>query len=166
MAEGVRAHDLMLRHFERVHSNLRLAQAMTMLVRLQFDEVQPNVLVVIRDDGSFEGLLTARLLCRSLLALWKPARSVREDESRLLQQLVEVVTDRAELEVHDALMRGLPTVGVDDGLVSMIDAVCEHQLEFLPVVASDQVVGLVPITRLLEATAELVLRPEDEGVQF
>lgn len=162
----LRAEGLMLSEFERIRSDQPLAEAIAALVRVQDDEDRPNVLAVVDRHSKFEGLLTSRLLCSSLLAMWNPTKSVLEDDPRLQRELIELVADRVELRIHDALPRGLPTVAPDARLLELIDAACEHQMEYLPVVVDGQVTGVVPVASLFAATAALVLRPEDEGVQF
>ena len=64
------------------------------------------------------------------------------------------------------LLPDLPVVAPDDRLLQVIRSCCAGELEFLPVVASGRGVGLIPVTRIFDATAGLVLTPEDEGIKF
>ena len=117
-------------------------------------------------DDTYLGLLTARLLFKSLLTLWMPATSVRADEEQLQRELLDVVMERGQLEVRDALIRGLPVAAPDDRLLALIELCCDKRLEFVPVVDGRHVVGLVPATEIFAAAASLALTPEDEGIQM
>jgi CBS domain-containing protein len=166
MPDAVTAESLMLRHFERLRSDKCLRDAMHALVHVQSQDDIPNVLVVVDEHGEFEGLLTARLLFRSLLALWMPGHAVRSDPEQLDQALLQLVDDRADLAVHDALIRGLPVAAPGDRLLRLIRIATEHRLEFVPVVEDKAVLGLVPVTEVFRATAALALTPDDEGIRF
>ena len=166
MAENIIARDLMLADFASIRSDQTLGEALHALIELQSREQTPNALVVLEKDSIYEGLLTARLVAKSLLALWMPEKAVREDELRLEKELLDVVQDRLHLKVHDALIRGLPTVAPDDRLLRLIEIGCEKRLEFVPVLDDGHVLGLVPVTAIFQAAAGLALTPEDEGIRF
>ncbi len=156
----------MLHEFATFRSDRTLGEALGDLVELQADPHRANALAVVSAEGEFEGIVTAHLLCKSLVALWMPAKSLREDAARLQRELLEMVADRNELKVHDALIRGLPTVAPESRLLDLIEVGCEQRLDFIPVVEDDQLLGLVPITAVFQAVASLALTPEDEGIHF
>ncbi len=166
MADNITARDLMLGEYASISSDRSLGEALAALVDLQKDSLRANALVAVDADGRFEGLVTAHLLCRSLLSLWMPAKSLREDSVKLTQELLTVVGDRNELKVHDTLIRGLPQVLPNARLLDLIDAACEQRLAFVPVVEDERLLGLVPITAVFQAVAALALTPEDEGIHF
>jgi CBS domain-containing protein len=166
VAENITARDLMLKEHASIPSDRSLGEALASLVELQKDASRANVLVAVDAEGQFEGIVTAHLLCKSLLSLWMPAKSLREDSIRLEQELLAVVGDRNELKVHDTLIRGLPTVLPSARLLELIEAACKQRLAFVPVVEDGRALGLVPITAVFQAVAALALTPEDEGIHF
>jgi CBS domain-containing protein len=166
MAEDIRARQLMLRDFAKIRSDQSLAEALEALVAVQSQEKIPNALIVTDTSGAYEGLLTARLLARSLLSLWMPEKNVREDENRLEEELLDVVQDRLRMRVHDALIRGIPVARPEDRLLRLIEVACDKRLEFIAVVEDGAVLGIVPVTGVFQATVSLALTPDDEGIRF
>ena len=166
MADNIVARDLMLRDIERIDGERSLAEAMRTLVELQEDPARANALAVVDAEDRYDGLLTARLLLRSMLALWMPSKSLRDDPAVLHKELLDAVADRTHLHVHDALIRGLPTAAPDDRLLTLIEYGCDQKLEFVPVVDSGELLGLVPVTEIFQATAGLALTPEHEGIRM
>jgi predicted transcriptional regulator len=166
MAENVRARDLMRTEFSTIRNDQSLAEAMQQLVGLQTKVTIPNALIVVDREGRYAGILTARLLTRSLLALWMPEKSVREDAARHERELLEAVQDRLQVPVRDALVRGIPPIAPDARLLTIIAAGAETRLEFMPVVDAGVAVGVLPVTAVFEAAANLALTPEDEGIRF
>lgn len=158
--------QLMLREFASIGADQSLGDAMQLLLETQKDALRPNVVAVIDVDGVFEGMLTARLLERSLLALWMPDQALREDPEQHEKQLLDVVQERLQLRVHDALIRGLPSAAPDARLLDLIVIGCDQKLEFIPVVEDRRIVGVVPITSVFQAAASLALLPDDEGIRF
>ena len=87
MAEDIRARDLMLREFTKIRSDETLASVLDALVAVQGKKRIPNAVIVTNADGAYEGILTARLLAKSLFALWQPEQAVRDDDQRLDDRL-------------------------------------------------------------------------------
>jgi CBS domain-containing protein len=160
------ARALMVTQYATLEVDRPLREAMAELVRLQSNPKCPNALIVVAPDGEYEGVLTARLLFRSLLALWTPSREVREDAGRHHRELLALIQERSSLTVRSALLRGLPTAAPEDGLLTLIERGCEQKMEVLPVIEEGRPVGVIPITRLFHAVASLALTPEDEGIHL
>ena len=133
---------------------------------MQRQEKIPNALIVTDTSGAYEGLLTARLLARSLLSLWMPEKDVREDEDRLGEEFLDIVQNRLRMRVHDALIRSIPVVSPEDRLLRLIEVACDKRLEFIVVVEDGAVLGVVPVTGVFQATVSLALTPDDEGIRF
>ena len=165
MTKDITARDLMLHDVAGIDANKTLGEAMQKLVDLQADAEIPNALVVLDEYGNYEGVLTARLVCRSLLTLWMPGKTAHRDESLLEKELLEVVRERSRLKVHDTLMRGLPTAAPTDRLLLLIELACDRHMEFIPVVDRGRVLGLVPVTQIFQSAASLALTPEHEGIR-
>ena len=72
MGEHIVARDLMVHEVGGIRGDQTLGEAMQALVDLQTDKEVPNALVVLDEDGNYDGLLTARLLCKSLAARTTP----------------------------------------------------------------------------------------------
>ena len=155
MAEDIRARQLMLRDFAKIRPDQSLAEALEALVAVQRQEKIPNALIVTDTSGAYEGLLTARLLARSLLSLWMPEKDVREDEDRLGEEFLDIVQNRLRMRVHDALIRSIPVVSPEDRLLRLIEVACDKRLEFIVVVED-----------VFQATVSLALTPDDEGIRF
>ena len=166
MTRNITARDLMLHDVAGIDADKSLGEAMQKLVDLQADAEIPNALVVLDEHGHYEGVLTARLLCRSLLTLWMPGETAHRDEAALEKELLEVVRERSRLRVHDTLTRGLPTAAPNDRLLLLIDMACDRHMEFIPVVDRGKVLGLVPVTQIFQSAASLALTPEHEGIRF
>ena len=166
MPENIVARDLMLHDVAGIRRDQTLGEAMKALVDLQADKEIPNALVVLDADGNYEGILTARLLCKSLLDTWTPQEATVKDDAGLERDLLGLVRNRSDLPVRDALIPNLPTVGLGDRLLLLIQLSCDQRLDFIPVVDNGHVHGLVPVTRIFLATASLALAPEDEGIRF
>ncbi len=166
MAKNVLASDLMVTNMQTIRADQSLTTALRALVELQAVEGVPNALAVVDADGMYQGLLTSRLLTRSLLALWMPEESVRSDEVQLNQSLLQVAGERLQQRIGDTLIRGIPTVSSTARLLVVIAAGFEKRLEFIPVVDGGRIEGLIPVTALFQAIAGLVLTPEHEGIRF
>ena len=160
------ATDLMLHNVTKARADHTLGEAMQALVDLQGESEVPNALVVLDANGRYEGILTARLLLKSLLTLWMPSRAAHKDEAMLEKELLDIVHERSKMAVHGALIRGLPTAAPSDRLLALVEIACDKRLEFMPVVDDGRVVGLVPITQIFLAVASLALTPEHEGIRF
>ncbi len=163
MPEPLTAGDLMLTDVAHIEADRTLGEALDALLALQEHQGRPAALAVVTADGGFDGLVTAPLLLRSLLTLWQPHKSLREDPTALQRELLNVVSDRSTCRVHDTLVRGLPTVTRGARLLELIDAGCEHRLAYIPVVEAGRLLGLVPISAVFQATAGVALTPELMG---
>ena len=174
MGENIVARDLMVHEVAGIRGDQTLGEAMHALVDLQADKEIPNALVVLDEDGNYDGILTARLLCKSLAARTTPGKDAGKDADKDAdagtalpkRELLELVRKRSQLRVHDALSRDLPTVAPGDRLLSLIRLARDKRPEYLPVVDNGHVRGLVPVTRIFLATAALALTPENEGTHF
>ncbi len=178
MGEHIVARDLMVHEVGGIRGDQTLGEAMQALVDLQTDKEVPNALVVLDEDGNYDGLLTARLLCKSLAARTTPGenadkgtdksthKSTPESTAPPTKEQLELVRKRSQMRVHDALNRDLPTVAPGDRLLSLIRLASEKRPEYLPVVDNGHVRGLVPVTRIFLAAASLALTPEHEGIRF
>ncbi len=164
--ESVTARELMNSRLATIPGDRPLGEAIARLVTGAEDKTVPNALIVVDDDDRYEGVLTAKLVLRSLLAHWSPTRDEGFRPARLEAELLEVVAERVNVPVRDALVRGLPVADPDERILAMIEQVCELELEFLPVVEKRRAIGLVPITELYYAVARIVLTPEDEGIRL
>ena len=162
----IAARDLMLHSFTKVRADHTLGEAMQALVDLQGESGVPNALVVLDANGRYEGILTARLLLKSLLTLWMPGKAAPKDEAMLEKELVDLVHERSRVAVQGALIRGLPTAAPSDRLLALVEVACDKRLEFVPVVDDGHVVGLVPVAQIFLAAASLALTPEHEGIRF
>lgn len=166
MTVRTQARDLMLASFPKLNDEATLREAIEILISAQQDTTVPNCAVVTNSNGRYEGLITAHLVIKSLLSLWSPAKEIREDEGRLESELLEIVHDRSQLRVRDALVRGLPTARPESGVLTLIDMACDKQLEFVPVVVDETCQGVVPVTKIFHAAASLALTPDDEGIRM
>ena len=137
---------------------------MQALVDLQADKEIPNALVVLDEDGRYDGILTARLLCKSLAARTTPDENAGTAMPKT--ELLQLVRRRSQMKVRDALNRDLPTVAPGDRLLLLIRLASDERPEYLPVVDNGYVRGLVPVTRIFLAAASLALTPENEGIRF
>jgi len=166
MTENIVARHLMLENLVEIQADSELHKAMGKLIELQDDPQIPTALIVIKADGLFEGVLTARLLFKSLLTLWMPGKAVREDVLLLEKELLSVVKERLQLRVQDTLVRGFPVAAPDDRLLTLIELGCDKRMEFIPVIEDGRAIGLIPIASIFHATANLALTPEDEGIRM
>lgn len=164
--ESIIARNLMDTRLATIAGDHPLCEAIARLVTGAENKTVPNALIVVDDDERYEGVLTAKLVLRSLLALWNPTPDANTPPAQIEADLLEVVAGRVNIPVRDALVRGLPVADPDDRILTMIEKVCEMELEFLPVVEKRRAIGLVPITELYYAVARIVLTPGDEGIRL
>jgi len=165
-ADRLVARELMGTRFATIERDQPVAAAIERLIAVAAESGMPNALVVLDAEGRYEGILTAKLLIRSLMALWSPARPVREDPLLLETDLLDLAADRGHMRAHDALVHGLPVAQPEERLFALIERVCEMELEYLPVVEEGRAIGLVPATELFYAVARLALTPDDEGIRL
>lgn len=158
------AGDLMVQEVAGIRGDQTLGEAMNALVDLQQDKEIPDALVVLDESGQYQGVLTARMLCKSLAK--SPACDGEARTPLGTRQLLELVQERSHTRVDDALVPDLPTVAPGERLLSLIRLASDQRAEHLPVLDNGKVRGLVPVTRIFLAAAALVLRPEDEGIHF
>ncbi|MHC4512770.1 MAG: CBS domain-containing protein [Planctomycetota bacterium] len=147
MGEHIVARDLMLQDVAGIRGDQTVSEAMQALVDLQADAEVPNALVVLDAEGRYHGILTARLLCKTLMKLWAPDKAAGADQTLLEQELLDMVRDRGKLKVQDALIWDQPTAAAGDRLLPLV-------------------LGLVPVTQIFLAAAGLALTPEHEGIRF
>lgn len=165
-ADRLIARELMGPRFATIARDQPVAEAIGRLIAVAVEAGMPNAVVVHDEEGRYEGILTAKLLLKSLMALWSPARPVREDPLLLETDLLDLAADRGNMRAHDALVHGLPVAQPDERLFALIDRVCEAELEYLPVVEDGRAIGLVAATELFYAVARLALTPDDEGIRL
>ncbi len=163
MPDNVRARDLALRNFATVDRHDRLGVALNALIELQAREDMPNALIVQDVDGGYIGVLSARLLVR-VLSSGVPSCDGLDAETHETR-LLEGVRDYLDRTVTDLLPSDLPSVTPDSRILALIRACCESRLEYIPVVEDGRPFGIVPVTAVFQATASLVLTPEDEGIR-
>lgn len=166
MAENVLARDLMLESFATIRSDETLGAALRQLVALQDQASVPSAIAVLDADSMYQGLLTSRLLAKSLIALWRPEKPADADDVDLNQDLLNFAVDFLAHPVSAALEFEIPVVTSDARLLDVIAAGCEKCLEFVPVVDAGRIEGLIPVTAVFQATAALALTPDDTGIRF
>ena len=166
MVDPILARDLMITGFETVGSGETLRAALRKLVALQDRTTEPSAVVVLDADGQYQGLLTAHLLARSLCATWSPSDSEAGDDLALSKGLLVAARQFLNRPIGETLEQEVAVVGPGARLLEVIAAGSISRLEFLPVVEAGQILGLVPVTAVFQATASLTLTPEHEGIRF
>lgn len=156
MADGITASDLMRTDFQSIKVDQTLDEAMAVLREQRKDERSPSALMVVDDDGVFQGMLTARLLIRILVGDADP------DDEVLLQR----ASDRLADKIGDHIVAGTPVVAPEDRLLTMIRRGIATRLDFVAVVDDGRPVGFAPVTAIFQAVAGMALTPDDEGVHF
>lgn len=156
MADQIVARDLMRTDFQRIRTSETLGQAMAALRETQREHGTPSALMVVDEDDMFRGMLTARLLIRILIG------DGEMDDAALLR----AASERLHEQVGDTLLDGIPVVGPDDRLLTMIRRGVATRLDFVPVIDDGRPVGFAPITAIFQAVAGMALTPGDVGVRF
>jgi len=156
MGEHILARDLMRTDFETITTDQTLGDAMAALRATQREDRRPSALMVVGEDGIFQGMLTARLLIRVLVGKGEV------DDSALLH----VAQERLQERVGDCLVDGIPVVAPSDRLLTLIRRGAAQRLDFVAVVDEGRPVGFAPITAIFQAVAQMALTPDDEGVRF
>jgi CBS domain-containing protein len=163
MADTIRARDLMRKDFLRIGFDQTLGEAMAALRETRGNSGLPSALMVVDDAGQYRGMLTARLLIR-LLVGGDDGQCAKEDVDDL--SLLRAARDRLLTRVGDSLVAGIPVVGPEDRLLTMIRRGASMRLDFLPVVSDGVPVGFAPVTAIFQAAAGMALTPADEGIRF
>ncbi len=164
-AGNITARDLMITGTTSISSDATLRDARRALLDLSPANATPKVLVVVGDQGEYLGLITARLLIKSLLSTWMPNRSTRQDADRLEAEMLDAVAVRSSALVREALVGSQPTVAPGDRLHVLIELACDKRIECLAVIDEGKPVGIIPMTSVVRAAASLALRPDDAGIQ-
>ncbi|MCA8957770.1 MAG: CBS domain-containing protein [Planctomycetes bacterium] len=164
MNENVRARDLMHGNLTEVQVEQPLRDAMAELIALHDRPDRAKVLVVVDAEHHYVSVLSARLLARSLLSHWTPEET--HSDEQMEAAVLAAVRQRLDEPIGAVLLPDLPHVTPDSRLLDVIEQSCARKLEYLPVVENGRAVGVVPVTAIFDATAALVLRPEDEGIRF
>lgn len=156
MPNLIRASGLMLTEFSTIRVAQTLGEAMAALRDAQERSGLPNALMVVDDDGKFCGMLTAKLLIRTLVGTGDT-----DDESLLGSALLQL-----NEPVSKGLLVDVPVVAPQDRLLAVIRRGMATRFDFVPVVDDGRPVGLVPVTAIFQAAATLALTPEHEGIRF
>jgi CBS-domain-containing membrane protein len=122
----------------------------------------PN-LVVTESDGSFAGVLTPRSLLQAIMRGWVPDESLRRDEGRLADSVLQRVGSRLDTPIGELMIRELPCAQPGDRLLRLLELISDRRLECVPVVENRRPVGVVLQADVFRAAAALALAPDEAG---
>lgn len=164
MAPDITARDLMRLAFLRLGAAHTLREALAILLDPEAQQADgPRVLVVLHPDGTFAGTLTMRFLLRALTPHW--ATDEESDDMDFEARLLAAVQDRLDLKVTEAMNRDALTVGPDERLPRLVEAMQEKRLDCVPVIEDDRVAGVIFLTDVFSAAARLALGSQSDSPQ-
>ena len=162
MAGNVTAQDLMKPTFMRLGAVHTLREAMGILLEPQARHNEPRTLIILNPDGSFAGLLTTRHLLKALLEEWAADHGDAPNDERLEQELPVVLEKRLTLHVTEAMHRDAPVVSPQERLPRLMELMRDKRLDCVPVVEKDHVVGVVYLSDVFNAAAQLALAGQSD----
>ncbi len=163
MADYIVARDLMKASFLRLGEKHSLREAMGILLDSQAQQEEPRVLTILNPEGKFEGLLSTRYLLQALLPDWVEEDQAGMSEEDFEQKLLEAMQDKLDMIVKDAMLSDVPEVKPDDRLPLLIEIMQDRRLECVPVLDDGRILGIVYLTDVYTAAAQLALASQHEA---
>ena len=150
------AKDLMTPRFLRVSTEHSLREALGMVLHGEAKGYDTAGIVVIDQEGDLAGILTHAALVKGLAGEGEvPAEQVA------FLQSVEVQFGKT---IDDIMETEMPQVTADTPVAELIFLMPRNQFECLPVMEETRVIGLVYVSDIFRAAAQLALTPETEGI--
>lgn len=162
MTDSITAANLMKQDFLRLGAGHSLHEALGILLDPQAAKGGPRVLIILNPDGSFAGTLTVRYLLKALLPDWLPLEEQSGPPTDFEQRLFTAIQDKLHIKVAEAMHKGVPTASPADRLPTLIALMRDKKLDCLPVLDQDRVVGVIHISDVFNAAAQLALSVQDE----
>ena len=153
-----RAKDIMTSRFLRISTQHSIGEALGLLLYGEQKKMDTGAIVVIDVEGDFAGLLTPGCILRGL------GESADPDVQTTGENFIGAVNARLSQSIESAMRKDLVTVGRDTPLSRLIYMMGMGDMECLPVMEENRVVGLIYVTDLFRATANLALTPGSEGI--
>ena len=153
------AKDIMTKRFLRISTQHTLRETMGIILYGEQKKHDTGAIVIIDSEGDFAGTITPRNVLLGLLNDWNPPTDTISQEPFL-----ESAKDNLSKTIGDVLQRGQPTVLLDTSLAELIALAGQYEFECIPVMNEGRVEGLVYISDLFKATANVALSPDTEGI--
>ncbi|MFW5864169.1 MAG: HPP family protein [bacterium] len=147
----------MKQSFLRLGAAHTLHEALGILLDPQTRDKGPRILIVLNPDGTFAGTLTTRYLLKALLPVWVTDEGGAADSLEFEQRLLQSMQEKLGTKVSEAINRNIPAVSPEERLPRIMKIMQERRLDCLPVIEKDRVLGVIHITDLFNAAAQLAL---------
>ena len=158
MPPDITAQDLMRPNFLRIGAGHTLREALGILLDPQTRRRGTTVLFVLRPEGTLAGVLTTRTLLRALIPDWaqqEPSEGI--DIPAFEKRLLGEIQNQLDRRVTEAMATDFETALPSDRLAVLIERMQTKRLECMPVLESDRVVGVIYLTDVFNAAAQLAL---------
>ncbi|MFW6303913.1 MAG: HPP family protein [Candidatus Sumerlaeota bacterium] len=163
MADNITARDLIKASFLRLGETHSLREAMGILLDPQAQKEEPRVLTILNPEGKLEGILTTRHLLMALLPEWVEEEQSDISEEDFEQRLLEAMQDKLDITVRDAMLTDIPLVAPDARLPDLIEILQDRRLDCVPVLENERIIGVVFLTDVYTAAAQLALASQHEA---
>lgn len=161
MPEGLTARDLMTKRFLRISTAHTLRETMGIILYGEQKKHDTGVIVVIDEEGDFAGCVTPENVVGALSQDWEPKGDESDEEAYLTH-----VQGNLGRKVSEVVNSSYPRVSYETNLATMVRLAGDDEYECLPLVEGGRVEGLVYVSDVFKAAAQVSLSPEDEGIQL
>jgi|ETNmetMinimDraft_22_1059887.scaffolds.fasta_scaffold00221_3 predicted transcriptional regulator len=153
------AKDLMTKRFLRISTQHTLRETMGIILYGEQKKHDTGAIVIIDTEGEFAGTITPRDVVMGLLNDWNPPA-----DSASQEPFLESAKQHLSKTIGETLQLHQPTAMPESSLAELIRLAGQYEYECIPIVEEGRVEGLVYISDLFKATANLALSPDTEGI--
>ncbi|NDV63572.1 CBS domain-containing protein [Puniceicoccales bacterium CK1056] len=156
-SDRLQLRDIMLRRYLRLGESHTIAEVMGFLSDERFAKDGMPYLVVISEEGTLAGMLTAKDIFRALMG---NTHGNDLGEAEFLKQ----APDQLEIPVGQIMERGIPTLSAEAFLPEAFACFRESSVDVIALLEEGRVVGLVTSRILFETASHLTVHALSGGV--
>lgn len=156
-----RASDQMTKRFLRISTAHTLRETIGIILYGEQKNYDTGAIAIIDQEGEFAGIVTPHQVALGLLDDWTPPESGSPETA-----FVNSVESHLNKTIRDILKPDQPVAKPDATLARLVKLAGESEYECIPVVEEGRVEGLVYVSDLFKATANVALTPDTEGIDL
>lgn len=151
------ADDLMTKRFLRISTEHNLREALALLLYGEDHKAETAAIVVIDTQGNLAGILTPECVVSGL---------VGDTPLTSHHDLNKAIDDHFPLTIDHVMKKGIPIATRSTPLAALLLMITKEKHECIPVCEDGSVIGLVYVSDLFKAAANLALTEADQGIQL
>jgi len=157
------AEDLMTKRFLRISTDHTLGEMLSIVLYGEQKKHDTGAIVLIDAEAEFAGILTHNTLSKAL----SPSASADSAPYQSSESFFNATDQRFSMNVADFVSRSdSPSANKETSLIELALIASEAACDCIPVIEDGRVEGLVYLTDIFAAIAELALTPESEGIDL